>query len=570
MYTLTDSAPSGLSLFDFPAPAGKVIGGAFDAAIETNPVPLFMLSRELNAARERGPMLQWWEADAIAKREGVKVQIPDDGISREALGILVERRKDDAARSLLFARKEGIGTSVGSFGAGLAATLLDPVNAAAGFIPVLGGTRYAAALAGATTTGARMAIRAGVGAGEGLVGAAVVEAPTLLMRQDLQDDYGLYDSLANIAFGTFASAGIRMVSGLARDRWRGLAEARREDFLRSVEPSEWAAMRNAYEAQLERGMFDDLEAGFSRGTGPDDALRARWQAGRTDAERMRLVDEAVARQASRFSDERIAAFVDAEARMRAGASQLDVANVEPDVIPYGETPTVTRIATADDRILLGPAGVAERKFRAMDLAEVKERIASGKGMVVVPGNEREVLEAISDETHANALKAAVAQAVEGRRIDVSGVLRTDPVFGPQRLSREDVLRRAESNMLPESKVGADKAASQRASLAIEESRARPKAEAPAVETGRADSPPPRGANGEAAGAEARGTAPKSPELAEVEARLAEARAQFEAAAREAGVDLKKVSPDDGLALKRAEDYNRAWEAIAACVKGKGV
>jgi hypothetical protein len=67
----------------------------------------------------------------------------------------------------------------------------------------------------------------------------------------VQDDYTLYDSLANIAFGTFASSGLRAVGGLARDRWKGLAAARQEDFLRSIEPSEWAASRKAYEQQIE-------------------------------------------------------------------------------------------------------------------------------------------------------------------------------------------------------------------------------------------------------------------------------------------------------------------------------
>jgi hypothetical protein len=143
--------------FRLPCTGGKVISGAFDDALETNPVPLFMLARELHGARSVGTMLPKDQALEEAKRQGVSVKVPEEGISSAALGILVERRKDDAARSLLFARQEGSLTSVGVFGAQLAASFLDPVNAAAGFIPVLGGTRYAAALGKAATLGERAA-----------------------------------------------------------------------------------------------------------------------------------------------------------------------------------------------------------------------------------------------------------------------------------------------------------------------------------------------------------------------------------------------------------------------------
>lgn len=416
MYTVTDSAPAGLSLADFPAPAGRVIAGAFDDALETNPIPLFMLSRELNAAKGIGPRLTREQAAEETKRHGVSVAVPDDGISTAALGILIERKKDQAARDLLFTRREGTAASVGMFGAGLAGAIFDPLNAASGFIPVLSGTRYAATLARAGTSMGRAGVRLGVGAAEGAVGAAAVEMPTIALRRDLQDDYGLYDSLTNIAFGTFASAGLRGVTGLARDRWRGLAAARQEDFLRSVEPAEWAAARMTYERQLERDMFSDLEFGFERGQGPSEGLIARWSDERIAAERLRQTDDDIIRMQARMSDAEIERFVEAERQFRSEAAAPG----------------------ADDRQLLDASGIAERKFREMDLKEVRDRLKRGDGLIVVPGNAREVAAAISDETHAQAVKTAVAQAVEGRRIDVEGIVRTDRVFGPQRLSASEV------------------------------------------------------------------------------------------------------------------------------------
>lgn len=533
MYTLTDSAPAGMSLLDYPAPAGRVIAGAFDDALETNPVPMFMLARELNQMRQVGPKLSRESALEEAKRRGVDVKVPEDGISALALGMLIDRRQDQAARDLLFARREGFVAGAGVFGAGLAGALMDPLNAASGFIPVLSGTRYAGALATAATRAGRAGVRLGVGAAEGAVGAGLVELPTIALRRELQDDYGLYDSLANVAFGTFANAGIRGVSGLLRDRWRGLQAARQEDFLRSVEPAEWEAQRRAYQAQLERDMDAELRGGFERGEGPSEGLTQRWSEDRAAAERLRQTDEDIARMKIRMSDAEIKRFAEAEDQMRRESAAPG----------------------ADDRLLLDAAGVAERKFREMELQEVRERLASGQGLIIVPGNARETAAAIKDETHAQALKTAVAQAAEGRRIDVEPVLRQDPIFGPQRMSQEEVRRRARSNMSPENKIAADPEASARADAVI-------KAEAPAAV--RAEPPPPRGPG--AAGAEA----PKSPELTELEERLKTARAEFEAAAKEAGVEIPEPKPEDKAAMKRAQDYEKAWEAVATCVKGKGV
>lgn len=534
MYTLTDAAPAGRTLFDFPAPAGRVVSGAFDDAIETNPVPLFMLARELNAQRSIGPRLSQDEAKDYAAHAGVEVKVPEDGISQAALSILVERRKDQAARDTLFARKEGTASTIGVFGAGFVGSLMDPINAASGFIPILSGTRYAAALGNAATAGSRAALRAGIGGAEGAVGAVLTEMPTMAFRRDLQDDYGLYDSLANVAFGTFASGGLRVVGGVARDRWRGLQAARQEDFLRSVEPAEWSAARAMYERQIERDFMAELEGGFERGAGPSDGLSGRWAADRTAAERLAATDETIGRMQSRMSDAEIERFVEAEKQMRAASSAPG----------------------ADDRMLLDQGGIADRKFREMDLAEVRDRLRRGEGLIVVPGNATEIAEAISDETHAIAMKTAVAQAVEGRRIDVDPVVRQDAVFGPQRMSASEAKSRARSNMAPENKVGSDRAASQRAAESIQ------KAEAPAAKSGGTEPPPPRGSRA----AEAAGVTAQLKDLAEAEASLAEAKVAVQKAANDAGVELPKIEVPE---TAKAKDYDKAWQAAANCLRGTG-
>lgn len=513
MFTVTDTAAKGTTLLDFPAPAGRVVGAAFDDALETNPVPLFMQSMELNSARQAGYRMSKDEADAESKRQGVDVKVGEDGITLPAFNILAERRRDDAARQLLMARSPGGVATVGGIGAGFAGALMDPVNVATGFIPVLGGTRYAAMLGEAATVGSRAAIRAGVGAAEGAVGAAATELPTLALRRDLQDDYSLYDSLANIAFGTFASAGIRGVSGAARDAWLGMARARELDALRGVDPSVWAKMRAQAASGEERAFWGDLEQGFQRGEGipPELAQQMstkRWQD---------LADVAIERRAARDRDKMLAAGIEPDEQL--------AASMRPE----------TR--------LLSPAEIGDRILRQSGLENIRAMIDRGEGLVIVPRTNAEIQAAISPETHANALRAAVAQAVDGRQIDVSPVLRTDPAFGAQRIDLSEARSLARANQDPAAKVGADREASARASESIEKPEAAP---APKAQ-------PPKA------------VVEKSPELIEAEGLLADTRAKLEAAAKEAGIELP--APEK---FTRAEDYDRAWRSLIQCAEGAGL
>lgn len=61
--------------------------------------------------------------------------------------------------------------------------------------------------------------------------------------------------------------------------------------------------------------------------------------------------------------------------------------------------------------------------------------------------------------------------------------------------------------------------------------------------------------------------PKSPEVAELEAKLAAAQQQVEAVANEAGV---APPTSDGALIKQAETYDRAAHAVAVCLQGKGL
>lgn len=225
-------------ILDIPAESG-VFGAAFDEAFSTNPSTSLARMEGLTQEQEGravvmgpesylapnqarlepdSPLMSAQDARDRVDSLGLKLTIPDQGIRSGALDVLVERQQAQLARQQVLARA---GSSFGTqLTAGLAASIIDPINIASAFVPVVGEARYAAMLGRAATPLARAGVRAGVGALEGTVGAAIVEPlPLLAARQD-QTDYDLSDSLANIAFGAVLGGGLHTVGGAVSDRLR--------------------------------------------------------------------------------------------------------------------------------------------------------------------------------------------------------------------------------------------------------------------------------------------------------------------------------------------------------------
>lgn len=226
------------TILDIPAGSGEVFDASFGSALTTNPSNSIMRSEELTQAQEGlrltgdtesilvpphnepdTPMLDAQAARDRVAGMGLDIKIPDQGIRQGALDILIDRHREQAARQQVLARANG-----GSFGtqiaAGLAASLLDPLNIASAFVPVVGEARYAAMLGRAASPLGRAGVRAGVGAVEGAVGAAIIEPLPLLAAGLDQTEYGLSDSLANIALGGVLGGGLHTVGGAASDALR--------------------------------------------------------------------------------------------------------------------------------------------------------------------------------------------------------------------------------------------------------------------------------------------------------------------------------------------------------------
>lgn len=133
---------------------------------------------------------------------------------------LANARREDAIRRRGNAIGGGTGAAILT---GLAAGILDPLNVAAAFIPVIGEARLAEMM-GSAARGAtgRMMVRGAQGAAGGFVGGLAVEPMNWALTVYDRDDYTMGTFLANIAAGTVLGSAINAGAGAVRDRFRGL------------------------------------------------------------------------------------------------------------------------------------------------------------------------------------------------------------------------------------------------------------------------------------------------------------------------------------------------------------
>lgn len=149
------------------------------------------------------------EAQSIAQKQGVNVNNLPDSIDEDSLNFLIERQYKKKVRNEVMASAD---SGFANITGGLAGSLIDPLNIATAFIPVVGQAKMAA-IAARATLGARLAGRAAVGAIEGAVGATLLEPASYLLSQELGDDYTVANSFANIAFGTALGVGLHTAVG---------------------------------------------------------------------------------------------------------------------------------------------------------------------------------------------------------------------------------------------------------------------------------------------------------------------------------------------------------------------
>lgn len=209
---------------DLPAPLGQVLGAQARQAWDD--LPLLSSTRkavELNLARTRyawaSPKVKADQVGAFLESRG----LPADALEARdynelELGILAGRKKRELERRAILDRDPG-GFVNGSarLATALGVSVLDPLNVATAFVPVIGQERYAALLARQSGALGRAGVRVGVGAAEGTAGAALLEPLTYGVHLQEQADYTLADSLVNVGFGGIFGATLHAGGGALHD-----------------------------------------------------------------------------------------------------------------------------------------------------------------------------------------------------------------------------------------------------------------------------------------------------------------------------------------------------------------
>lgn len=228
IYTGGAPSRSDIMLEELPAPLGQALGATAEDAWLRSPLSSLFKSSELDIARygtsgtgaegfedrPATPYIPAAQAREKVKNAGVKLDLPDEPVPEGYVDLLIERKSAEMARKDAIARGPGgFWAGAAKIGTGIGVSLLDPINVASAFIPIVGEARFAGLTASMGLTGAR-AVR---GAAEGAVGAAMVEPIVLGAAAAEQADYGLADSFSNIAFGTVIGGGLHVGAGAVGD-----------------------------------------------------------------------------------------------------------------------------------------------------------------------------------------------------------------------------------------------------------------------------------------------------------------------------------------------------------------
>jgi hypothetical protein len=142
----------------------------------------------------------------------------DEPIKEEAAQLMHRRKVDEIDRAYLISSGQTTGMrQAGSFAVSMAATLIDPINFASMFLPVVGEARiarFAQQFKGVATQ------RLARGALMGTTGAAMVEPLILFPALQEQANYGLKDSAMNLGFGAALGGFLHAGLGAVADRIR--------------------------------------------------------------------------------------------------------------------------------------------------------------------------------------------------------------------------------------------------------------------------------------------------------------------------------------------------------------
>lgn len=281
------------------------------------------------------------------------------------------RRRDLARQDTLNRTDKGLTGYGALMVAGLAGSLVDPLNLASAFVPVVGGTRAAAWMASAGSRLARAGVAGRIGAIEGTAGALLLEPLQYGLAQAESRDYGAADSLLNVAFGAVMGGLLHGGGRAVVDGWSGW-RAPSPETVRGVHET---AARAAV-AQIEAGNPVNVAPIVAAARAADEAPRVQ----RAEAARQRLAE----RQMQARAEGRPATLADLEVR------DAEEARGQPEVMAALEVSRALREGMATPQGELSLVGWLVRNgglrddggdLRAiMGTTRARPGLASGKGM----------------------------------------------------------------------------------------------------------------------------------------------------------------------------------------------
>lgn len=173
------------------------------------------------------------------------------------------KRAELAREDVMQRSPGGLLQGAAELGTGLVSSALDPLNVAAGFIPVVGEARMVAWLARA---GEGVAARAAVRTGAGAINAGVSQVPLVAATyggaQAEQADYGAVDALVSLAMGTALGGGLHASIGALTDRFSRAAGIGERMAAAPIETRE-AALRSAVGQLAGDGQVQGIDAVLS-------------------------------------------------------------------------------------------------------------------------------------------------------------------------------------------------------------------------------------------------------------------------------------------------------------------
>ena len=222
-----DAGVSSFSLQDFePSFGSKLNASVREAWLESyGPVAADWAGAKMGG--DGSKRLSAAEAMDYAKTEGggVKLKLtPKDGeYTASQWSTIVSRQRELAAVKDVRERTPWDMGSVIRGGAMFGAGIVDPINLATAFVPwtrVLGAANGLRAAAMAESALTRAGARATLGAADAGISTLALEPFYAYARNELGDDYGALDSMANIAFGTAFGGGLHVLGGAAGDAFK--------------------------------------------------------------------------------------------------------------------------------------------------------------------------------------------------------------------------------------------------------------------------------------------------------------------------------------------------------------